>query len=287
MFERVRGWLLRILRVPPEPEPPLGAPASLKIFRASRRLYWLRLIRWGASQLAALAGLVFWFSVILVSEHEANRARAEVAAGRQPAGFLKPGRNRPLSQGFKDVSARVPSTVFVLLWVAKGLGLLVYATQLAVSYAAIRLDFEMRWYVVTDRSLRIRSGVWSIQETTMSFANLQQVEVSQGPLQRLLRIADVRVASAGGGASDHASGQSMHTGVFHGVENAEEIRDLILERLRLFRETGLGDPDEAISGHAPLPHALPPAHREELLAAGRELLAEAGALRAAWLRRRG
>ena len=65
MFECVRGWLLRVLRVPPEPEPPFGAPASLKVFRASRRLYWLRLIRWGASQLAALAGLVFWFSVTI------------------------------------------------------------------------------------------------------------------------------------------------------------------------------------------------------------------------------
>ena len=37
----------------------------------------------------------------------------------------------------------------------------------------------------------------------------------------------------------------MHTGFFHGVDNAEEIRDLILNRLRRFRETGLGDPDEA------------------------------------------
>jgi membrane protein YdbS with pleckstrin-like domain len=288
MFDCVRDWLLRVLRVPPEPEPPFGDPASLKFFRASRRLYWLRLIRWGAGQLVALAGIAFWFGIILMSEHEANRTRAEIAAGRQPAG-LKPGRNRPPSQAFEDVSARVPPAVFTWLWIAKGVGLLIYSTQLVVTYIAVRLDYELRWYVVTDRSLRIRSGLWSVQELTMSYANLQQVEVSQGPLQRLLRIADVRVASAGGGRTEtdhHGSSQDMHTGTFQGVENAEEIRDLILDRLRRFRETGLGDPDEPVASQPATPLSTPSTHREELLAAGHELLAEAGALRAAWLRQR-
>ena len=290
MFERVRDWLLRFLRVPPEPEAPFGAPSSLRVFRASRRLYWLRLIRWSAAQAVALAGIVFWFGIILVSEHEANKTRAAVAAGRQPAKMLKPGRNRSPSQAFEDLSARVPPALFTWLWIAKGLGLFLYTTQLVVTYAAVRLDYELRWYVVTDRSLRIRSGVWRVQETTMSFVNLQQVEVSQGPLQRLLRIADVRVESAGGGgkagSSNHEPGQGMHGGGFQGVENAEEIRDLILERLRLFRETGLGDPEESIYANAPSSQSFPPAQREDLLAAGRELLGETKVLRAAWLRRR-
>ena len=63
----------------------------------------------------------------------------------------------------------------------------------------MRLDYEQRWYVVTDRSLRLRTGVWSVREMTMSFANLQQITVTQGPLQRLLGLADVRFQSAGGG----------------------------------------------------------------------------------------
>ena len=79
----------------------------------------------------------------------------------------------------------------------------------------------------------------------MSFANLQQVEVKQGPFQRLLGLADVRVRSAGGGDHGEAEGEPLHTGLFHSVENAEEIRDLILARLKAFREAGLGDPDHA------------------------------------------
>lgn len=114
----------------------------------------------------------------------------------------------------------------------------------------------------------------------MSFANVQQVVVSQGPLQRLLAIADVRVQSAGGGGggdAHHAAlGSSMHTGIFHGVDNANEIRDLILERLRLFRAAGLGDPDDAREAVAA---TLPGARHVLALTAADELLAEARALR--------
>jgi uncharacterized membrane protein YdbT with pleckstrin-like domain len=148
----------------------------------------------------------------------------------------------------------------------------------------------MRWYVVTDRSLRIRTGVWSVQESTMSFANLQQVEVSQGPLQRLLGLADVKVQSAGGSDNPHGKPQDdLHTGHFHGVDNAHEIRDLIQDRLRRYRESGLGDPEEARHAaqaaaareHAATLTAGSAPTDADVLAAARELAAEAKALRVA------
>jgi uncharacterized membrane protein YdbT with pleckstrin-like domain len=138
----------------------------------------------------------------------------------------------------------------------------------------------MRWYMVTDRSLRLRHGVWKVSESTMSFANIQQVVVSQGPLQRLLDLADVKVKSAGGGNADqhgHHKTDDKHSGHFHCVTNAEEIRNLILERLRLFREAGLGDPDEKPT-HNPSP--THPLVNATATAAARELASEARALRA-------
>jgi hypothetical protein len=36
----------------------------------------------------------------------------------------------------------------------------------------------------------------------------------------------------------------MHIGYFRGVDNADEIRDLILAQMRGMRDSGLGDPDE-------------------------------------------
>ena len=52
----------------------------------------------------------------------------------------------------------------------------------------------------------------------------------------------VEVRSAGGGSSDAHGGRSTgHVGKFAGVDNAEAIRDLLVERLRVYRDSGLGE----------------------------------------------
>ena len=76
-----------------------------------------------------------------------------------------------------------------------------------IAYVAIHLRYDTTWYVLTDRSLRIRRGIWIIHETTISFENVQNVEVRQGPLQRYFGIADVIVQTAGGGAR-HSKGEA-------------------------------------------------------------------------------
>jgi membrane protein YdbS with pleckstrin-like domain len=190
--------------------------------------------------------------------------------------------------GFKqacvELALVLPSWFFPLIWVVKIFSALVYLVQIPVTYAVRRLDYEMRWYLVTDRSLRLRFGVWQVSEATMSFANIQQVVVSQGPLQRLLGLADVKVKSAGGGGGGHYNHRAvdMHAGLFHSVSNATEIRNLIQERLRRFREAGLGDPDEKA-----VVDLLTPAvshgngFSAATLSAAREVADEARALRAA------
>lgn len=278
MLDRLQTCLLRLLRVPPEPEPPFGAPSSVRVFRASRKLYYLRLVRWVITQLAALVGILFWFGVIAATEHEADRMRANPNSGSMAT--LPAGKNRVALGPLRNL----PPSAFKWLWAGKVLGVIIYAGQLVVTFIALRMDYHLRWYIVTDRSLRIRFGVWNVHEVTMSYANLQQVMISQGPLERLLGISNVRVESAGGGKPSDAhdsKSDTMHSGVFHGVDNAEVIRDLIIHRLRQFRETGLGDPDERRSA-IPSPIAsLPGARSEVLLASANEVLTEARALRIA------
>ena len=297
MFDRLRTQVLRLLKVPHEPTPPAGAPGSTRVFRAGRNFYKLRLLGWGFGQIGALFGIIV--SLVLLDRLETNvNAQRAATPAIPPAPRTAPNssaptaepppaqpplerKSKPARAGLttKKVVAHWPTWVFPLLKLAEFAGVVLYLLQIPLTYAMARLDYELRWYLVTDRSLRIRSGLATVQESTMSFANLQQVVVSQGPLQRLLGLADVRVQSAGGGGDEHhkGGGDSLHTGVFHGVDNAVEIRDLILERLRRYRETGLGDPDEsAIS--ATRPPVVAPAGTA--LAAARELLAEARALRA-------
>jgi uncharacterized membrane protein YdbT with pleckstrin-like domain len=241
MFNALKVPLLRLLRVPSEPTPPEGGRV-IRVFQAAPNYFRMKLILWGLSQLGPLAGLVFGFLFIRIGVSEF------------PEPWLR----------------SVLEAVEIVAW-----GL--YLIQLPVSIALVRLDFEMRWYILTDRSLRIREGVLSVREKTLTFANIQQISIRQNPLHRLLGIADVHVSTAGGGAPGGSDGstvrESMSEAFFRGVDNAEEIRTVIKERIRLHRDTGLGNPDEP----APLaPTAPPPA--TEAVAAAIELRNEIRAL---------
>ncbi len=114
----------------------------------------------------------------------------------------------------------------------------------ATLYVTMRLDYEMRWYVITDRSLLIREGVWSVQEITLTFANAQNVRVTQGPLERWFGFSNVEVETAGGGGSSADGTSSSHRARLRGLANPQEVRGVILDVIRRHRTAGLGDPDD-------------------------------------------
>lgn len=127
--------------------------------------------------------------------------------------------------------------------------LAVTVVLLAIKYFLIRLDYDMRYYVVTDRSLRIRQGALQIDESTFTFANVQNLRIHQGPLERLLGLANLVVETAGGAGGDKENKQRSpfgggHRGVLRGIANATEVRDQMLRLLWQYRDAGLGDPEE-------------------------------------------
>ncbi|MEE8155568.1 MAG: PH domain-containing protein [Phycisphaerales bacterium] len=164
--------------------------------------------------------------------------------------------------------------VFVVLQYMKGggawegitLGYAVFGITLLLTiakYFLIRLDFDMRYYIVTDRSLRIREGVLLIHEATFTYANVQNLKIHQGPIERLLGISNLVVETAGGaggkseskrgpGAFPHMHG---HQGVFRGIRNPAEVRDQILALLKGYRDAGLGDPEDRRRATLPMPSA--------------------------------
>ena len=150
----------------------------------------------------------------------------------------------------------VVSRWFILLVVPM---VLVAAFKAAVFYVTTRLNYDMRWYVITDRSLLIREGVWIVREITLTFANAQNVRISQGPLQRFFGFSNVEVDTAGGGSGGgghHGEGTRPHRAILRGLDNAVFVRDLILEHLRRHRTAGLGDPDDHAASHQALNPAL-------------------------------
>jgi len=248
----LKRQMLRLLKVPPEPHLPAGAADSARVFRASKRYLQLKLLNWGVGQFFTFVGLVTAIVVLNL-----------------------------VGSGKIDVLADVPHRPIILRGLGwfEVVGVIVFLVQLPLSVLPVILDWELRWYIVTDRSLRIREGVWKVSEMTLTFANVQEVSIRQGPIERLFGIANLRVRTAGGGAKAPQQGESEeksgHIGYFRGVDNAPAIRDLILERLKQLRDAGLGDPDQPQTETAD-EEAIP---TPGVADAARELLEEARALR--------
>jgi membrane protein YdbS with pleckstrin-like domain len=126
--------------------------------------------------------------------------------------------------------------------------LVVLLFVVAVAVLAVYLRYDTTWYVLSDRSLRVRRGIWVIRETTITFENIQNVTVRQGPLQRLFGIADVLVETAGGGGGmpkQQGAAVSAHTGLIEGIAEAPAIRDLLTAKMRASKTAGLGDEHHA------------------------------------------
>ena len=249
----LKRLLLWLFQVDERPEPPPGSPESLRVFRASARFFRYSVLKWAIGQFFALVGLV------------------GSAIG---LGFV---------EFFEDHAAgaalwfRFTETLAPLL-------IVLFVVQFLTSFSVLRLGYEMRWYMVSDRALRIRYGIYSVREQTMTVVNIQNMAVKRGPLQRLFGIADLEIRTASGGGSDDDDEDSLNRGLLQGLDNAEEVRNLLLASLRQSRDAGLGDPDDrpavaavpAVSAEVRAPGG---AEGASVLVAAADLLAECRALR--------
>jgi hypothetical protein len=271
VFELLKTLALRFAKVPPEPRAPAGSPGSIRIFRAAPNYWKYLLVTWGLKHVAGAFAIVAFLSMT---------ATWQATAGRDVPDDKPAATQRGRRHLGPELERLLPNAIHTLELI--GLGF--FLVQMPFSLAATRLNYEMRWYIVTDRSLRLREGIFRVREMTLTYANVQNIAIQQGPLQRLLGIADVVVRTAGGGSATDAHGHeargpgaNMHTGTLRAVDNAEQVRDLILDRLRRLRDAGLGDPDDR---RQQVRKPDPGGSAELLRAAARELLDAARALRA-------
>ena len=238
MYSAFRTVCERVLRIPPDPDPPPGDEASTRIYRAADNYYKYLLIVWAISSFATILPALIGTMACLAAAATSN-----------------------LSPWF----ALIPAFFLAAMIVVS-----------VVHLAIVRLNYEKRWYIVTDRSLRVREGVIGVKEMTVTFANIQNISISQGPIQRLLGIADLRVDTAGGAGATaqahYSTAQQAHVAWFRGVDNAPQVRELIQSRLRRWKDAGLGDHDD----HAP---ELSTTSGADLIAALREVQAAASAMR--------
>jgi membrane protein YdbS with pleckstrin-like domain len=133
-----------------------------------------------------------------------------------------------------------------------GLVLLLGVGLIGLNLLGIRLSYDATWYVMTDEAVRNRRGLWVLKENTVSFDNVQNLSVRQGPLQRYFGIEDlvIETAASGGATSNDQTAQAQSLQIV-GVRNASELRDRIAQRMRLTGGSGLGSTRRASTSRAP------------------------------------
>ncbi|MBL4849095.1 MAG: PH domain-containing protein [Planctomycetes bacterium] len=216
----------RILKLPVgNPPIPHGDPTKVETWNPDEAYLRYRLLGFFLGGIpAALMSLALAVSgVLLMASPEtlasfSREAEREIAKG-SPAGLAVAG-------------------FFILV-----VGLFITGS-LAFQYVVLHLELDMLRYTLTDQAIRLRRGVVHVEEVTLSYANIQNVKFSQGPVQRYFGIGDLIVETAGGGGGaipqPGAPQVLHHQGLIKGITNPETLRDLIQARVRRFKGSGLG-----------------------------------------------
>jgi len=105
----------------------------------------------------------------------------------------------------------------------------------------IRAFYRTADYRFTDDAIEYRRGVLFRQKTTVPYDRITNVGVSQGPIQRLVRVGSVGVHTAGYGGQ---VGAELTIG---GVGDFEEIKDQVLDGVRA-RPARATEGAEAVDG---------------------------------------
>lgn len=218
MIESLRRSLLRLLRIPEQPHLPPGEEAHARVFLADPAYYrlqiWAWLLRQGGALLALVVGILWLkFSIL------------------------------------KHIPAAILRDFGWIFWAVEGLAILSWLVQVPLSFLLVRWDYACRFYVLTDRCLRIQEGLWTFREQTFTLANIQNLDVRQNPLQRFFGLSDLVVRTAGGGdaqAEQASHGPSLHEGVLRGLADASAVKAHVLARMKAYRDAGLGDPGDPV-----------------------------------------
>lgn len=243
--------LFRWLRLSLTPPTPIAGARVQQVLQPGLRAYQLRLLKWAAAQLSALAGVVLlltafdftqwlppWLSVLEYIEYFA---------------------------WWDDFTDFLPVE---WRWLGAALTMSGFLVQLPLSFLSLWAERRTTWYVISDQGVQLQHGLWTTHETSLRFANIQQVTLRQGPLQRLLGLADVVVSTAGGARPADEDDEDTKR------QDQGRLRDLDYAEARRLGDT-LRD-----QLHAPRAPALPaPLPSLPALEAAQRLLTETRALR--------
>ena len=114
-----------------------------------------------------------------------------------------------------SLASALPAAVRLLLAVAAVFGVVLAAALPGLFYRSWR-------YRVGEEALELRHGVLTVKRSIVPYFRVQHVDLSQGPIERALGLARLKVHTASAGTDASLPGVEL--------ERAEEVRRLVLDR---------------------------------------------------------
>lgn len=130
----------------------------------------------------------------------------------------------------------VQPIVFGLLLVGSVIVAVLILVWIPAFYATLQ-------YVINGDGIKGKSGVFWRKYITIPFTKVTNLDITQGPLQRIFDIGTMHIQTAG------ASGQQTAKAELSllGVRNLEEIKESIMEKIRAYTLSGLAQPRHPVT----------------------------------------
>lgn len=122
-----------------------------------------------------------------------------------------------------------PEVIRYHLW---GLAIMLTVTVVGIALMPIALPLALvlmrRYYerleiVLTRRDLKVRRGIWNVEEKSVPLEKITDLALYQGPLMRLFEIKGMRVETAG------QSSQGALVSIV-GIKDVDAFRDAVLDQ---------------------------------------------------------
>ena len=151
----------------------------------------------------------------------------------------------------------IPAVIGVILWVILllyiprselpkfvwVLCLIAWGTLMGLILIWMPAFYKSLGYAIESDCVRMEKGVFWKKNVTVPFTKITNVDVTQGPLQRVFNIGTIKVQTAGAGGAQGARAEL----VLIGVRQLEGLKETIMERVRGYKPSKTDEVQERVS----------------------------------------
>ncbi|PKN78762.1 MAG: hypothetical protein CVU48_07350 [Candidatus Cloacimonetes bacterium HGW-Cloacimonetes-1] len=141
----------------------------------------------------------------------------------------------------------VPIMVLVTIMIFTGPEPILFSVLLVIAVILLSLSllyisafYKTLEYTIDQDSIRLKKGVFWRSRTTVPYNKITNIDITQGPIERLLRLSTIHIQTAGT-SGGRQSGMPAEL-VMYGIRDFEATKDIIMSHL--------GTPGLRVSTHA-------------------------------------